>query len=103
MPRLDEIAGAFNSDDFQLVIVALDDEINASRRAYERLELTHLQFLHAEQDAAYPHPTASSQMLALPLTVIYDREGRELGRLSGGAEWALDEVQALIEGLTANY
>ena len=103
MPRLDEIAGAFNSDDFQLVILALDEDVSASRRAYERLELSHLQFLHAEQNAAYPFATESSHMVSLPLTVIYDREGHELGRLSGGAEWDQDEAAALIEGLTANF
>ena len=103
MPRLDDIAGAFNSEDFQLVIVALDNEIDASRRAYERLELSHLDFLHAEQDAAYPFATDASRMVSLPLTVIYDREGRELGRLAGSAEWDLGEVQTLIEGLTANF
>lgn len=103
MPRLDEIAGAFNSEDLQFLIVALDTEIDASRRAYERLELSHLDFLHAEQDAAFPFPTESNRMISLPLTVIYDREGNELGRLSGGAEWDRDKVQALIEGLTANF
>lgn len=103
MPRLDAMAETFNSDDFELIIVALDNDIEASRRAYERLELSHLDFLHAEQGAAYPYPSASNRMVSLPLTLIYDRQGVELGRLSGGAEWAQDEVQVLIEGLTANF
>ncbi len=32
----------------------------------------------------------------LPTTVLYDRSGRELGRLSGHAEWDSDEALALI-------
>ncbi len=33
----------------------------------------------------------------LPTSVLFDREGRELGRLSGIAEWDSDEAVALIE------
>jgi thiol-disulfide isomerase/thioredoxin len=33
----------------------------------------------------------------LPTSVLFDREGRELGRLSGHAEWDSNEAVALIE------
>ncbi len=33
----------------------------------------------------------------LPTSVLFDREGRELGRLEGQAEWDSDEAVALIE------
>jgi thiol-disulfide isomerase/thioredoxin len=32
----------------------------------------------------------------LPTTILFDRSGRELGRLAGVAEWDADEVLALI-------
>ena len=32
----------------------------------------------------------------VPLTVLYDAEGRELARLAGGAEWDSREAKALI-------
>ncbi len=34
---------------------------------------------------------------ALPTSVLFDRQGRELGRLAGHAEWDSDEAVALIE------
>ena len=33
----------------------------------------------------------------LPITILYDREGRELARLAGGANWDAPEAAALIE------
>ncbi len=37
------------------------------------------------------------KVLGLPTSVLFDREGRELGRLTGIAEWDSDEAVALIE------
>ena len=37
------------------------------------------------------------KILGLPTSVLFDREGREVGRLSGHAEWDSDEAVALIE------
>ncbi len=37
------------------------------------------------------------KILGLPTSVLFDREGRELGRLVGIAEWDSDEAEALIE------
>lgn len=33
----------------------------------------------------------------MPVTIIYDREGRELARLAGGADWSSDEAAAVID------
>lgn len=33
----------------------------------------------------------------LPTTIVYDRHGRELVRLAGGADWASEEAMALME------
>jgi thiol-disulfide isomerase/thioredoxin len=37
----------------------------------------------------------------MPVTIIYDREGREVARLAGGADWAGDEAIALIDAVLA--
>ncbi len=37
------------------------------------------------------------KILGLPTSVLFDRNGRELGRLTGIAEWDSDEAVALIE------
>lgn len=38
-----------------------------------------------------------SQAAGMPVTIIYDRGGREIARLAGGADWSSDEAAALIE------
>jgi len=40
-------------------------------------------------------------VMALPVTVILDREGREVGRLIGDADWAAPEARALLAALVA--
>lgn len=35
----------------------------------------------------------------MPVTVIYDRQRREVARLTGGADWAGDEAAALIQAV----
>jgi thiol-disulfide isomerase/thioredoxin len=37
----------------------------------------------------------------LPVTIIYSRDGRELARLAGGADWSSDEADALMEAALA--
>lgn len=37
----------------------------------------------------------------MPVTIVYDRNGEELARLSGGADWASPEAHALMEGVVA--
>ncbi|WP_373355057.1 TlpA family protein disulfide reductase [Pseudoroseicyclus sp. CXY001] len=38
-------------------------------------------------------------VLGLPVTVLIGADGREVGRLIGGADWASDEAVALIEAV----
>ena len=37
----------------------------------------------------------------MPTTIIYDKHGRELARLSGGADWSSDAAAAVIEAALA--
>ncbi|MBL8530847.1 MAG: TlpA family protein disulfide reductase, partial [Hyphomonadaceae bacterium] len=37
----------------------------------------------------------------MPVTIIYDRNRREVARLTGGADWAGDDAAALIEAVLA--
>ncbi len=37
-----------------------------------------------------------AQATGMPVTILYDAEGREIARLAGGADWASDEAIALM-------
>ena len=43
------------------------------------------------------------QAAGMPTTIIYDAQGRELARLSGGADWSSDEAAAVIEAALAEH
>ena len=40
-------------------------------------------------------------VLGLPMTVLIDREGREVARLQGEADWSAPEARAVIDALLA--
>jgi len=42
-----------------------------------------------------------AQAAGMPTTIIYDREGNEVARLAGGADWASDDAVALLESVIA--
>ena len=50
-----------------------------------------------------PNQELSRQMavLGLPVTVILNAEGREIARLTGGAEWDTPEAKAILEAVIA--
>jgi thiol-disulfide isomerase/thioredoxin len=37
----------------------------------------------------------------MPVTIVYDRRGREVARLAGGADWSSDEAAVLIDAVLA--
>jgi len=39
------------------------------------------------------------QAPGMPVTIIYDRDGREVARLAGGADWGGEEAVALLEAV----
>jgi hypothetical protein len=42
-----------------------------------------------------------AQAAGMPVTIIYDRQGREVARLAGGADWDSPESVALLEAVLA--
>lgn len=40
--------------------------------------------------------------LGVPITILYDSQGREIARLTGGADWTSPQAHALIEAALAN-
>lgn len=102
LPGLDALQGAYDSEEFELIIVAVDDQEADSRRAYERLALNHLAFHYGAPNEVYPY-TAEGGPLSLPLTVLYDRNGIEIGRLSGEADWNGPDARALLDAALTQF
>jgi thiol-disulfide isomerase/thioredoxin len=98
MPTLAALQGKLGSKDFEVLAISLDRKGLAASSAF-------LKETGAEQLKLYVEPTArllnDLQALGLPATVLVDRQGREIGRLLGPAQWDSPEAQKLIKAAIA--
>ena len=95
MPALDRLQREMGSDRFQVVAVSVDRTGLAGAKKF-------LDETKAETLALYADPTArmatTLRAAGLPATFLLDREGREIGRLLGPAEWDGEDAKRLIGG-----
>ncbi len=106
MPSLDRLQGAMGSDDFQVIALSMD------RASTEKIEEFFAFVPQADGSTyrvehldVYREPTlrigAEGGILGMPITLILDREGREVARLQGEAEWDGPEARKMLEALIA--
>jgi len=93
MPALAGLQKRYGSKDFEVVAVSVDRE--GAKAAGPFLDETQSRALRL-----YVDPTSKSiellTALGLPATVLIDRQGREVGRLLGPADWTSPEALRLI-------
>ena len=93
MPALDRLQREMGSDQFQVVAVSVDRTGLAGAKKF-------LAETQAETLALYADPTArmatTLRATGLPATFLLDRDGREIGRLLGPAEWDGEDAKRLI-------
>lgn len=94
MPHLDRLKAALGSDKFDVLAISVDRGGPAKPRAFrERTKVKHLEF--------YQDPTAklgfALKAIGMPVTLLLDAQGREIGRLVGPAEWDSAEAVRLIK------
>jgi thiol-disulfide isomerase/thioredoxin len=96
MPALDHLQKELGSSKFEVVAISIDRTGLAGARKF--LDETGVKNL-----ALYADPTTklSSVLKAvgLPVTVLIDAEGREIGRLVGPAEWDSEDAKRLIRAV----
>ncbi len=98
MPSLDRLQKMLKSDDFQVLAVAQDQKGIKKVAAF-------LDDLGVENLAAYNDDSLKGArkigIFGLPGTILIDRQGREVGRLIGPAEWDAEEARELINAVIA--
>lgn len=98
MPSLDRLQAALGSAEFEVVALSLDRAGRDKAKAFlDQIGIGHLAF--------YIDPTMKAGRAlgatGMPTTILIGRDGRELGRLVGPAEWDAKEAQALIRAALA--
>jgi thiol-disulfide isomerase/thioredoxin len=98
MPALDKLQAALGGDDFEVVAINIDKGGPDKARDF-------LKEIGVNKLALYTDPSgklfSTIRAVGMPTTLLIDREGREIGRLVGPADWASPEAKTLIEAAIA--
>ena len=94
MPTLDRLQGRLGGKEFLVMALSIDREgVAAVKHFYQEFGVENL--------AIYVDPSGrGSRALAIPgvpTTLLIDREGREVARKMGAAEWDSPEIVSLVE------
>lgn len=97
MPTLDRLQSKLGSKDFEVVALSIDrDGPGVVRKFFDEIGVRNL--------TLYVDPTMKAQskleLIGVPATLLIDREGREVARYTGVAEWDRPEVIDTIERYT---
>ena len=98
MPDLARLQKELGSKDFEVVAISVDRKGAAASADF-------LKETGADNLKLYVEPTTAIlndlQALGLPATVLIDRQGKEIGRLLGPADWSSPEALTLIKAALA--
>ena len=94
MPSLDRLQQALGSDKFEVVALSLDKGGAAASRKF--LDEVKAKALHLYIDSSAKQGTVL-KLVGMPTTILINKDGLEVGRLAGPAEWDSEEAKKLIE------
>ncbi|GAA6182475.1 TlpA disulfide reductase family protein [Shimia sp. NS0008-38b] len=93
MPMLSELQTQLGGTDFDVVTLATGRNlVPAMEKFFDEIDVSNLP-LHRD-----PKQMIARDMtvLGLPATVLLDREGREIARLHGDADWSSENARAIV-------
>ena len=94
LPSLDRLQATLGGDDFQVVALNINREgKRKAKRMMRRLKLKNLS-LNLDREVKVAKTLG---VLNMPTTFLFDRQGREIGKMEGGAEWDENESIALMK------
>jgi len=93
MPTLDRLQGTLGGADFQVVALSIDRQgLAVVRKFYGEIGIKYLG-MHVDSSGKAARELGA---VGLPTTLLIDREGREISRLVGPAEWDAPDMIAFI-------
>ena len=99
MPTLDRLQARLGGDRFEVVALSIDRAgVSVVAEFFEEIGIEHLRtFIDDSGKAA-----RDLKVFGLPATLLIGRDGQELGRLVGPAEWDTPEMIAFLKAVIAN-
>ncbi len=96
MPMLSELQTQLGGDAFEVVTIATGrNMVPAMKKFFSEIEVTNLP-LHRDPKQMLARDMA---VLGLPATVIIDKNGKEIARLQGDADWSGENARAIVAAL----
>lgn len=99
MPSLDRLQAQLGGNDFQVVALSVDagaKGLDLVKSFYASTGIRHLAIYQDAEAAA----VFKLKAVGVPTTLLLDRQGREIGRMSGTAEWDEPKIVAGLQALT---
>ncbi len=93
MPLLDDLAGEMSQD---LRVLTVSEDLQGADKVVPFFETHGFENLPRWMDPDNALAFSFGGGGALPLTILYDAEGREVWRVIGAYDWASDEARALV-------
>jgi thiol-disulfide isomerase/thioredoxin len=99
MPSLDRLRAAVAGPDID--VISINVERRGLKKAAKFFDEVGLQSLaiHSDEEGLLPRAVG---VLGYPVTIILDREGREVARMQGDAEWDAPEAKAILARIVAD-
>jgi len=97
LPALDRLQQRLGGDDFIIVAVSLDDDLNLARQMFSRLSIQSLELYSQTAENLGRHVPVD----VLPTTFLIDRDGQAMGLLRSSINWDDPELDNLINRLIA--
>jgi thiol-disulfide isomerase/thioredoxin len=93
MPTLDRLAGEMEGPDFAVIALSTDrGGVERVAQFFEDMQIENLRVMH-DRSGKF---SRQAGVLGLPVTLILDRQGREIARLLGDAEWDSPEAREIL-------
>ena len=96
MPQIAELQEEFGGEDFEVLTIATGrNSPGGIRKFFDENGITNLP-RHQDNKQALARQMA---VIGLPITVLMDRDGNEVARLLGDAEWNSDSAKAIVQAM----
>ena len=93
MPSIDRLAGAMEGQDFAVIPLSTDrGGVEKPAKFFKDIQIKNLKVMHDRSNDF----SRQAGVLGLPVTLILDRQGREIARMLGDAKWDSPEARAFL-------
>ncbi len=94
MPAFDNLKHQLDKENFDLVTISIDrGGIEKPQKFFKEIKIKHLELYHDKTARL----NAKLNAFGMPTTLLINKEGKEIGRLVGPAEWDSSDALTLLK------